>query len=631
MPRSPRDPRDPRDPRPYPLAIPSEHSSLRAKPPGYWETPAGRWVKETFGSGLPEGWARRSVTEAVLPKVLTTPIDAGGLWQKVKGRFKRSNGRRPNGPRDSQYPNVEVNEGRWIRAQLALSQHEPEEEIVELAEEFYKQKNQLKRKLGYTPDIFKEGSTSARLRAFLEEHSTVKRLIRPERAYAESTVIYESPDWFVVMPHSVEASCFWGAGTTWCTARLSGSNLFYNHVARSEENIILYYVIDKVNTEGPSSKISLGFLEGALAHQGDGQITVDADNKDPGPDGLEDIFDQEYEPIMDALQAHADSVAGQHPAKTHLRALVDNPEKFLRFWKALDKDGKQDFEKVLIGDYPISLEMALQIFGHDSRPFGRWLGTQPEYRAATAQLSRKFLLELLRGSWADFIERFLPKAATKFRTLPDDVVLLGMHLSTTAYAWEVVNNLGRDMTWGGWDAGEQTLAPPPFSSDSVAQLMYNTYKSLAKMEIQTKEWVEIHNPEFGGSLDPLDFPAHYSHAQASKANDARVTQSYAWLEALDSAGSLLDNMTLGRLIVEQAYAEWEEWQDSRQYKGADFYEIARVVGELRYYLQGILLPESNDFDADMDDWPFIAEERKRQARIIIDTLFPKHRPNRRFR
>lgn len=55
--------------------------------------------------------------------------------------------------------------------------------------------------------------------------------------------VYEDSEWLVIIPHTQEASCYYGKGTQWCTAAEHGKNYFdyYN------EKGPLYINIDKVN------------------------------------------------------------------------------------------------------------------------------------------------------------------------------------------------------------------------------------------------------------------------------------------------------------------------------------------------------------------------------------------------
>jgi len=51
------------------------------------------------------------------------------------------------------------------------------------------------------------------------------------RAYidAQTTILYEGPKGKIVVPHSIESSCFWGLNTEWCTAATKADNKFHEY------------------------------------------------------------------------------------------------------------------------------------------------------------------------------------------------------------------------------------------------------------------------------------------------------------------------------------------------------------------------------------------------------------------
>ena len=57
--------------------------------------------------------------------------------------------------------------------------------------------------------------------------------------------VYEDSRWLVIVPHTQEASCYYGKNTQWCTAASEGHN-YFNHY---NDQGPLYINIDKVNNE----------------------------------------------------------------------------------------------------------------------------------------------------------------------------------------------------------------------------------------------------------------------------------------------------------------------------------------------------------------------------------------------
>ena len=240
----------------------------------------------------------------------------------------------------------------WIRKRRA---GEPVEDIVGVVIAFDKQKQRLKAK-GKSPDIYAY-KTPAILRQTIEDlgasKSSEQRRIKDE----EVTYLGTFGDWIVAMPHTTQASCKLGAGTTWCTAATKTQNLFLSYVARDEKDIILYYLIKKGTDprEDPTAKISVGFVNGEpyLGGQG-GHITVDAANKGYTESDLQSVLGGQYEPIMGAMKEHAAKVAGKHPAKQQFLDIAqsDDPSKFDNAVRGMEGLELEDFMKRILSSNP---------------------------------------------------------------------------------------------------------------------------------------------------------------------------------------------------------------------------------------------------------------------------------------
>ncbi len=139
-------------------------------------------------------------------------------------------------------------------------------------------------------------------------------------------------DWHVTMPHTREAACSLGEGTTWCTAIANkGNNLFYNYVMggsdRGMGNIILYHIIHddvylkSADSRAPTnSKISIGTTDGTIYFpeqgRGYGSITVNADNKGVSKRDFEKIVGKTIsDQIINAIKDSTLKTQGLHPAK----------------------------------------------------------------------------------------------------------------------------------------------------------------------------------------------------------------------------------------------------------------------------------------------------------------------------
>jgi hypothetical protein len=72
--------------------------------------------------------------------------------------------------------------------------------------------------------------------------------------------IYEDSRWRVVVPKSHKASCYYGAGTKWCTTSKDNPNYFKTYTNKA----VLFYLIDKTNTQDNSDiyKIAINWQWG---------------------------------------------------------------------------------------------------------------------------------------------------------------------------------------------------------------------------------------------------------------------------------------------------------------------------------------------------------------------------------
>lgn len=82
--------------------------------------------------------------------------------------------------------------------------HNLHQTLVDLVKFFHEHQEMFKEK-----DIYKYN--------IIDLDLAVKEKIKEKQYKKEKTVIYKDDEWFVVSPHSWEASCYYGAGTKWCT------------------------------------------------------------------------------------------------------------------------------------------------------------------------------------------------------------------------------------------------------------------------------------------------------------------------------------------------------------------------------------------------------------------------------
>ena len=73
-----------------------------------------------------------------------------------------------------------------------------------------------------------------------------------DKAKKGAEKLFEDDRWLVVKPHTLESSCYYGAGTKWCTTE-KDSDHFKDYTAKGP----LYYIIDKSRQLGRFYKIAL--------------------------------------------------------------------------------------------------------------------------------------------------------------------------------------------------------------------------------------------------------------------------------------------------------------------------------------------------------------------------------------
>jgi len=138
--------------------------------------------------------------------------------------------------------------------------------------------------------------------------------------------------------------------TTWCTARTSGENLFYNYAGRG---FMLFYAINTAaGTEDPESRISIGFIRGKLYLDGyNGGLTVNAKNRGLKDADLARIFGGYYTSIIERAEAVVAEHGGKHPAEAEIEAAAKDPVKFNSMLRGLgDSEAGNLASSIFSGD-----------------------------------------------------------------------------------------------------------------------------------------------------------------------------------------------------------------------------------------------------------------------------------------
>lgn len=152
--------------------------------------------------------------------------------------------------------------------------------IINLIKSFEKVKNKLDKKDLYSYKSFSDLKKSL---------DGVKRVID---THHESEVVYEDDRFKVVVPQSHAASCYYGAGTKWCTAAKDSDNQFKNYNREGK----LFYILDKsLPTSNRFYKIALN-----KTYLGKNEFYDAPDD----PIFVDDINYIVSSPIMDAINSY---------------------------------------------------------------------------------------------------------------------------------------------------------------------------------------------------------------------------------------------------------------------------------------------------------------------------------------
>ena len=330
---------------------------------------------------------------------------------------------------------------QWIQKRRG---GEPVEDIIGVVQAFDKAKGRLKAK-GHSPDIYAYKSPSV-LRQALEDLGGSKQQERRRLKDEETTYLGTFGDWIVAMPHTRESSCQLGKGTTWCTAATQSQNLFLSYVAKEKENIVLYYLIKKGADprQDPTAKLSVGFSEGEPNFGGrHGGITVDASNRTLSYGRYQEILKDQAIPALRAMQAHARSIKGKHPAKRQMQQIAKSkdPSVIDKYTRGMKRHDRIKFIEQLL-KFELSPEITNYLSGDEHHPRIRGAvaknpSTPPEVLALLSDDSESFVLRGVARNpstppeaLAKILDRhtyFLDDVAKNPSTPPEVLVSLSNH------------------------------------------------------------------------------------------------------------------------------------------------------------------------------------------------------------
>lgn len=286
---------------------------------------------------------------------------------------------------------------------LLVQSKEPVSEVLSLVVAFNRVRTKLQKK---DLALYKD---TQEIREVIEATAPSQTSMRNEfKGQVEK--VYEDDKFVVIYPHSKQASCVWGSGTTWCTAATQSTNYFPYYTGAGNK---LYYLITKgMNPKSnPNAKMSLGFgTNGKFSGGQDGGLSVDANNTGITLTDVDSWLTQQSDKatankIINAVARHVKS-SGDHPLKGFYDKALQDPAAHRKY-----------FDDAMSGTSPETYVAMLLFVNHEDVQSYEMFGF--DMCVYVNQLLRKYgfdnesMLELFNG--------YTPYGSDKFTAFPLDV------------------------------------------------------------------------------------------------------------------------------------------------------------------------------------------------------------------
>jgi 3-methyladenine DNA glycosylase AlkC len=173
--------------------------------------------------------------------------------------------------------------------------------------------------------------------------------------------------------------------TDWCTARISGSNLFYNYI---NPNFMLFYVI-KDNPNSANDWLSIGVENGEIIYSGDGNETVNRDNKELTEESLKGILGEStFEQISSIMLDKYESLSGQPPGSVKIKEAAESLDKLKEMVRTNSESEKDYFYKNLLRNYEVSEEILEYISNSKNTYLRQLVANKTDNEKILEQLAR---------------------------------------------------------------------------------------------------------------------------------------------------------------------------------------------------------------------------------------------------
>ena len=260
------------------------------------------------------------------------------------------------------------------------------------------------------------GDIRAVLRSTQEQDIPAEDPVLDAKMHEQAKVVYNGPDVKIIIPLTVAASCYFGKGTDWCTAKYgeTDSRNYYNSYNSSGP---LYIIYDKKTRK----RVQLHFQTDQYMDEQDRQIDLGA-------------YVAEHPAVVDAI----------------------GEDKWL---KVAGKIGLRWFRPEMVAQIPADRLVYMIKTRQDLKRVPLEMQTEPDFVYQLLYRTPAAIAWLPRDAYAHDLSTLVQKIPATFRYLPAD--LQNAELAGIASKWS-----------RGWKQIEQNI-PPEWMTPEVHQNMWN--------------------------------------------------------------------------------------------------------------------------------------------------------------